>query len=700
MPEPSENQPGEPTAVTEKSSPPQPIDVETLTSPGLPTESLAGLPATGTLGDYRLVRVIGSGGMGVVFEARDTRLDRDVALKVMKLRMAAAPEARERFLREARAAAAVDHEHVVTIYQAGEDRGTLYLAMPLLRGETLADRLTRDRLLPIGEAARMGREVALGLIAAHDHGLIHRDVKPSNVWLEAGTNRVKLLDFGLARQVATDGRLTSEGALLGTPYYMAPEQAAGRTLTPACDGYSLGCVLYQMVTGELPFQGDSVVDILAAVTRDTPEPPRAVNPAVPAKLSELIMALLGKDPAKRPPLSRVAAELQREADRDATRTFVLDRPLVSDQPEVMPRWKRVALVAAVLAAGAGVWYGLRPVSAPPVPVADPPRPVAVAPEPRPVPTEPAVVVDQGGTGRYRSISDAIAFSPDGSLIVVKPGVYRESLAVNKPLRITGEGAVAVESDDRAPLLVTADNVRIKGLAFRVLMSDEPKPKFRNAVEVRGAKGVVFESCEATSVRGNGLVVTGPGTEAALLNCHIHDNSDNGFCVHDGAKATATNLTANRNRRDGVRGFNGTLDLVKCKLEQNGVGLSAQVNSRVTATDCKIDNNTGTGVVICNTAYGLLTRCSMRSNASNGAHMWNKVDVTFADCVVSDNPGDGIAGYDTTVTVRGTRVQKHGGTGIVAAQNSAFTLEDVDCTENRIAVRVEDTSTATRTNVKE
>ncbi|OYW13248.1 MAG: hypothetical protein B7Z55_17155, partial [Planctomycetales bacterium 12-60-4] len=183
----------------------------------------------GRLGDYRVFRILGRGGMGVVFDAEDVRLHRRVALKVVSTSIAQNPNAKARFFREARAAAAVEHDNVIVIYQVGEDRGLPFLAMPLLQGETLADRLQRERRLPAAEVIRIGREIAAGLAAAHERGLIHRDIKPANLWLDWRSGRVKILDFGLARDLVAldEPSLTQSGAIVGTPHFMAPEQAEG-----------------------------------------------------------------------------------------------------------------------------------------------------------------------------------------------------------------------------------------------------------------------------------------------------------------------------------------------------------------------------------------------------------------------------------------------------------------------------------------
>jgi WD40 repeat protein len=292
-----------------------PESYDFLVAPRVPGE-------LGRLGSYRVLRVLGSGGMGIVFEAEDPQLQRPVALKVMRPGMACHHQAGQRFLREARSTAAIEHDHIVTIHQVGEDRGVPYLAMQLLRGETLERRLQRDGRLPAAEAVRIGREIAEGLAAAHARGLIHRDIKPANIWLEApgdgssGSGRVKLLDFGLARAAVEPAHMTQQGIVTGTPAYMAPEQASDGPIDPRCDLFSLGCVLYRMCTGELPFKGTKPLTILWALAVKDPAPPRRLNPEVPPALSGLVLRLLAKDPADRPRSARAVAEALRAIECD------------------------------------------------------------------------------------------------------------------------------------------------------------------------------------------------------------------------------------------------------------------------------------------------------------------------------------------------------------------------------------------------
>jgi hypothetical protein len=264
------------------------------------------VPRLERLGDYRILRELGRGGMGIVFKAEDEQLKRLVAIKVMRHALAADPEHRQRFLREAQAAAAVEHDHVVAIHQVGEENGVPFLVMPLLQGETLEERLQREGRLPPAEALRIGREVAEGLAAAHAHGLVHRDIKPANIWLESGHDRVKLLDFGLARAGDDATHLTLEGSVTGTPAYMAPEQVRGKS-EPRSDLFSLGCVLYRVCTGELPFQGADTLAVLAALAQEQPRPPHSLHADVPRPLSDVVMKLLAKKPEDRPPSARAAA---------------------------------------------------------------------------------------------------------------------------------------------------------------------------------------------------------------------------------------------------------------------------------------------------------------------------------------------------------------------------------------------------------
>jgi urea transport system substrate-binding protein len=262
----------------------------------------------GRLGPYRILKLLGRGGMGMVFQAEDVHLRREVALKVMKPELLENLDARTRFLREARAAAAMHHDHVVTIYQVGQENDIPYLAMEFLAGDSLENWLNRNERLAVAEVLRIGREIAEGLAAAHCRNVIHRDIKPANIWLEAPKRRVKILDFGLARCMAAESNLTASGLILGTPNYMAPEQARGAETDFRCDLFSLGCVLYSLCAGRPPFTGDSIMAVLTSLAVDEPTPLTVVAPEVPPALADLVGRLLQKDRNLRPPSACAVVE--------------------------------------------------------------------------------------------------------------------------------------------------------------------------------------------------------------------------------------------------------------------------------------------------------------------------------------------------------------------------------------------------------
>lgn len=254
----------------------------------------------GRLGPYHVVRMLGRGGMGQVFAAQDSRLRRTVAIKVMNDRVAASANSRGRFLEEARAMAAVQHDHVATIYEVGERGGVPYMAMEMLRGDTLAARSGASRPWPTDRIVRLATEVARGLAAAHGVGIIHRDIKPANLWIEEPTRRVKILDFGLAVASSGMAQLAGGSTVIGTPGYLAPEQARNEPLDERTDLYSLGVVMYELAAGKLPLNASTVVGQLIAILTHDPPPIREINPAVPEPLAELIHRLIAKEPRHRP----------------------------------------------------------------------------------------------------------------------------------------------------------------------------------------------------------------------------------------------------------------------------------------------------------------------------------------------------------------------------------------------------------------
>ena len=267
---------------------------------------------------YRVRRLLGEGAMGAVYRATQLNLGRAVALKMLTVHREV-PDARARLLREARVASALRHPNAVQVHDVGEDRGRPYLVMELLDGYDLRAHVGHGAPpLAISKLLRIARQIASVLVAAHRIGLVHRDLKPENIFLERfeGGERVRVLDFGVAfiadERAVESGRLTQDGVVIGTPFYIAPEQAAGRTVGPAADIYAFGVLLYEMATGRLPFGGTNM-EVMAAHMREAPQAPGELRADLPPALEALILAMLRKGPGLRPTAVQVESRL-REID--------------------------------------------------------------------------------------------------------------------------------------------------------------------------------------------------------------------------------------------------------------------------------------------------------------------------------------------------------------------------------------------------
>jgi eukaryotic-like serine/threonine-protein kinase len=247
---------------------------------------------------YRLEASIGSGGMAQVFRGQDTTLDRQVAIKILAPQFARDPSFVERFRREAQAAARLNHPNIVNVYDTGVDGDTNYIVMEYVEGRTLAEYLARGGTLASRKAAEIAEKVAEALAAAHAQGVIHRDIKPANIMVTRD-GRVKVMDFGIARLVAGPDTVEQTAAVLGTAAYLSPEQAQGQTVDARSDLYSLGIVLYEMVTGKPPFTGDSAMAVAYKHVQETPLPPSSLNADVPPRLDAVVMRALAKNPANR-----------------------------------------------------------------------------------------------------------------------------------------------------------------------------------------------------------------------------------------------------------------------------------------------------------------------------------------------------------------------------------------------------------------
>ena len=322
----------------------------------------------GRLGRYEIERVIGTGGMGIVLRGFDTELHRPVAIKVLAPHLAHSGPARQRFAREARAAASIVHEHVVAIHDVQSDQHPPYLVMPYVPGQSLQERVDREGSLAATEILRIGIQAAAGLAAAHEQGVIHRDVKPANILLENGIERVMLTDFGLAR-AADDATLTHSGIVAGTPHYMSPEQARGGSVDVRSDLFSLGAVLYFMATGHPPFRAEQAMAILLRICNDQHRPVQAVNASIPNALADVIDRLLEKKPGRR---FATASEAQQSLTRALVR--IQQRPRWYGRRWLRrldrKHWQLVAPVCLVLSVAGLGWLAHWGNSKPDVRIAD------------------------------------------------------------------------------------------------------------------------------------------------------------------------------------------------------------------------------------------------------------------------------------------------------------------------------------------
>jgi len=317
----------------------------------------------GRFGGYEIAGIVGCGGMGIVLKGLDVALNRFVAIKLLAPHLATSAAARLRFAREARAAAAVVHENVIAIHAVSEANGLPYLVMPYLRGQSLQKRLDRVGRLSPTEILRIGRQVALGLSAAHAQGLVHRDIKLANILLEDGVERLTITDFGLAR-AADDASLTRSGVIAGTPQYMSPEQARGDLVDHRSDLFSLGSVLYTLCTGHPPFRAETSYGVLRRISDDRPRRIREINPEIPEWLCALVERLHEKEAGRRYQTAEEVAALCEQCLAHLQQPTVTTLPdgllPVSSSEQKLRRSRRIGwafgLAMTAVCAAALVWH--------------------------------------------------------------------------------------------------------------------------------------------------------------------------------------------------------------------------------------------------------------------------------------------------------------------------------------------------------
>jgi hypothetical protein len=499
----------------------------------------------GRLGHYEILEVVGRGGMGIVLRAFDEVLHRVVAIKVLSPHLASNATARRRFTREAQAAAAVTHEHVVTIHGVEDGIEPPYIVMQYVSGVSLQERLDKSGPLELKEILRIGMQTASGLAAAHAQGLIHRDVKPSNILLENGVERVKITDFGLARML-DDASLTQSGVVAGTPQYMSPEQANGETVDIRADLFSLGSVLYALCTGRPPFRASTVMGVLKRVCEEEPRPVREVNPDIPDWLAAIIEKLHAKDPADRfqstaevaDLLGQHLAHLQEPSQTPWPPAIVrMPAPRAPRRQRSVALWVIVAVAVTTFACcllpvGLVLFYmvGWVALSG----MDDGPQVAAVIDEARIAGQLPFLVLDQNGMGRtYESnLVQAVEAARDGDIIEIQASGTFESA----PIRIEGKHLTiraaigqrpvihlaAQAALDTKPLIETNAPLMLQDLVFQREVTSDGTPGHpeRNAFIKSDRALLHVANCRFLGGRGCIGIWSSESQSCTVRNCEF------------------------------------------------------------------------------------------------------------------------------------------------------------------------------------
>ena len=491
--------------------------------------------ALGRLGRYEVFSVIGTGGMGVVLGARDPALDRTVAVKVLSPLFAANERAKQRFAREARAAAAIRHQNVVTVYNVGEENGLLYLVMDLVRGESVEDRLRRSGPFTVAQVRRLAVEVARGLAAAHECGVLHRDIKPGNILLEADSDQAMIVDFGVARCV-DDPAITGAGECIGTPQYMAPEQCLGREVDVRADLFSLGCVLYATAAGVSPFAADGAVAVIRNVCDAEPRPLAELRPDIPRSLVDAIHRLLEKDPPAR---FATAHEVAAVFD-----VGILQAAAPSEGRAPSPSRRKVLAAAVAMAALIPVAFFLGPWARKPPPARDKDSPGVVVGARGP---ESRAFTVLGPTGdivaRHPTLAEAVAGAlPSSTVEIAADGPFEVEPIIlrGKPLAIKAAPGfrprITVIAGEGSLIDTDAD------LVLEALDLGQAPPAAAPTPRVGQPHGIVLVSnaslhaanlrmiCQYASRPLVGLINPRP---SVLLNCELYGRS---AAVHVGVRS--------------------------------------------------------------------------------------------------------------------------------------------------------------------
>ena len=589
----------------------------TLLSASTQPESL------GRLGKYEVHKIIGSGAFGVVLKAFDEQLRRAVAIKILNRQFSSSATARRRFIREARAAAAVSHSNVVAIHAVEEQAGIPFLVMELVTGPSLRDRIAELKKLPPIEVIRLGAQIASGLAAAHAQGVVHRDIKPGNIMLEKSLDRVKITDFGLARVAIDNIELTSRGMAMGTPAYMSPEQVAGdnEKVDGRSDLFALGCVLYAALVGHSPFQGRTALEMARKVVEYDPGPLSKLDQAIPQFLSDLVERLLRKQPDDRyQSAAEVAGILNRylialnQASSDRFHS-VLHDPLLLTQSikpvatrQKFPRAISTSLVLVSLVVAAGLWHLL---PNPPIENGqskNTPQKNAVTPQnsetngidlgsdtvseagTATVAAEPKeLTVSQTGEAQFQTLNEALAkATPQTTIRVLDDAIYRETLRISGPQRFTGLKLIA---EKRATLSPRDPS--------------QPTPRL---VEISRVNDVVIKGWKINAPKDGHAIYVAEVGNILLEDLEIEQPDDVGIIG-------AIQINAMRSPMD------GPVEIKHCRVKTTGEGHCVWIQGTSRPPhEIRLTGN----------------RFERRSNIGTNVAVWLDGDATFAKLAMTEN----------------------------------------------------------------